>query len=239
MYPLMQGHDSVCIQSDVELGGSDQTCNNLVGRDLQRSAGQEPQVVMIMPILVGLDGAEKMSKSLGNYVGVTDSAHDMFGKLMSVPDHIMGNYFTLLTSVPASEIAELTGSGRSHPMEVKKRLATEITTHFHGPEAAQRGRQEWEAIHQKKASTGELVVPADTPTVHVDGLLVKDGQVATLELIVCVGFETSKSNARRLVEENGLRLNGELVTDPLGRVPIQSGDILQRGKRKFVRLKLQ
>jgi tyrosyl-tRNA synthetase len=237
MYPLMQGWDSVCIQSDVELGGNDQTFNNLVGRDLQRGAGQEPQIVMIMPILVGLDGKEKMSKSLGNYVGVTESPHDMFGKLMSVPDEVMANYFTVLTSVPQAEITELT-SGRVHPMEAKKRLAVEITTHFHGAELAQRARAEWEAIHQKKASSGELVVPADTPTVTIGGDLLKDGTAATLEVIVKVGFAASKSEARKLVEEKGFRVNGTAVEDPLGRISLKSGDILQRGKRKFVRVEL-
>jgi tyrosyl-tRNA synthetase len=233
MYPLMQGWDSVRIQSDVELGGNDQTFNNLVGRDLQRAAGQEPQIVMILPILVGLDGAEKMSKSLGNYVGVTESPHDMFGKLMSVPDHVMSNYFTLLTPVPQAEITELTTPGRRHPMDVKKRLAAEITSQFHGSDAATRAQQEWEAIHQKKAATGEMVVPADTPTIQVN-----DGTIAALDLIVKVGFATSKSEARKLVEEKGIRLNGQPLEDPLAKMSLQSGDILQRGKRKFVRLEL-
>ncbi len=248
LYPLMQGHDSVAIQSDLELGGSDQTFNNLVGRDLQRNAGQEPQVVMIMPILVGLDGHEKMSKSLGNYVGVTDSAHDMFGKLMSVPDLIMGNYFTLLTAIPAAEIADLITPSRTHPMEAKKRLAVEITSQFHGPEAASRARSEWELQHQKRARDAAglsevdailAALPADTPTVQVDGTLVKGGQAPTLDLIVRIGFEASKSNARRLVEESGFRINGRVVSDPLGTVDIKSGDILQRGKRRFVRVEIK
>ncbi len=240
MYPLMQGWDSVCIQSDVELGGTDQTFNNLVGRDLQRNAGQKPQVVMTMPILVGLDGHEKMSKSLGNYVGVTEPAHDMFGKLMSVPDLCMSNYLTLLTSIPEAEIRTLVDPTRTHPMEAKKRLGVEVATAFHSREEAEKGRREWEAIHQKCASSGELVVPADTPTVTV-GRDWADaaGEVPKLKLIVHCGFAASNSEARRLVAEKGIQLNGKAIEDPNGTVAVKSGDVLQRGKRKFVRLEIQ
>lgn len=238
LYPLMQGWDSVCVRSDVELGGTDQTFNNLVGRDLQRLAGQEPQVVMVMPILVGLDGVEKMSKSLGNYVGVSEPAHDMFGKLMSVPDGCMANYFTLLTSISESEIRDLTNAARTHPMEAKKRLAVEIASAFHDRKTVEQARQEWEQIHQKKASTGDLVVPADTPTVRVPAEVMQDGRAMTLKLIVACGFAATNSEARRLVEENGIRLNGEVVKEPTGALAIRSGDVLQRGKRKFVRLEV-
>jgi tyrosyl-tRNA synthetase len=236
LYPLMQGRDSVAIESDLELGGTDQTFNNLVGRDLQKAAGQEPQVVMIMPILVGLDGVQKMSKSLGNYVGVTEPPHDMFGKLMSVPDGCMSNYFTLLTAIAVDEIRRLSDAGQTHPMEAKKRLAVEVTAGFHGPEAAEQARKEWEVIHQKKAATGELVVPADTPTVELDGGAIQDGRMPVLKLIVQAGFAASNGEARRLVEEGGIRLNGEAVKDPLGTLEVKDGDVLQRGKRKFVRL---
>lgn len=236
LYPLMQGYDSVAIESDLELGGTDQTFNNLVGRDLQKNAGQEPQVVLIMPILVGLDGQQKMSKSLGNYVGVTEPAHDMFGKLMSVPDECMANYLTLLTSIPADEIRRLTDPTQTHPMEAKKRLALEVTAGFHDPEAAAHARREWEAIHQKNAATEELVVPADTPTVQLSRGSLLDGRMPVLKLVVAAGFASSNSEARRLVEERGIRLNGVVVEDPLGTAEVKDGDILQRGKRKFVRL---
>ncbi len=238
LYPLMQGWDSVCIESDVELGGTDQTFNNLVGRDLQRDAGQEPQVVMVMPILVGLDGQEKMSKSLGNYIGVTESAHDMFGKLMSVPDECMVNYLTLLTAMPESDIRLLTNAGQTHPMEAKKRMAMEIMAGFHAAVDAERARSEWERIHQKKAATGDLVVPEDTPTLAVGKDLMEDGRVPVIRLAVHCGFAASNSEVRRLIKENGLRLNGELVTDPLALLPIKTGDVLQRGKRKFARLEV-
>jgi tyrosyl-tRNA synthetase len=236
MYPLMQGWDSVCIESDVELGGTDQTFNNLVGRDLQRNAGQEPQVVLVMPILVGLDGHEKMSKSLGNYVGINESAHDMFGKLMSVPDECMANYLTLLTLMPVEEIQILTDSSRTHPMDAKKRLASEIMAPYYSADVIEKARTEWEQIHQKRSGSGGLIVPEDTPTVKVTRDVMEDGQAATIRLIVHCGFAKSNSEARRLVQEKGIRLNGELVTDPMGALPIRSGDILQRGKRKFVKL---
>ncbi len=240
MYPLMQGWDSVCVQSDVELGGTDQTFNNLVGRDLQRTAGQKPQIVMTMPILVGLDGHEKMSKSLGNYVGVNEPAHDMFGKLMSVPDHCMANYLTLLTNVPEAEIRVLADPSKTHPMEAKKRLGVEVTAAFHSREEAERARHEWEAIHQKSAGAGELVVPADTPTVTIGSdLLEANGECLKLKLIVHCGFATSNKEARRLVSEKGIQLNGKAIEDANGTIAIKSGDILQRGKRKFARLEVQ
>lgn len=240
MYPLMQGWDSVCIQSDVELGGTDQTFNNLVGRDLQRNAGQKPQVVITMPILVGLDGHEKMSKSLGNYVGVNEAPHDMFGKLMSVPDSCMVNYLTLLTSMPEADIRALVDPAKTHPMEAKKRLAAEVTAAFHSRETAEQARREWEAIHQKVAATDELVVPADTPTVTVGReLLEADGEVPKLKLIVHCGFAGSNGEARRLIAESGIRLNGKVIDDPNGTIAVKTDDILQRGKRKFAKLQVQ
>jgi tyrosyl-tRNA synthetase len=237
LYPLMQGHDSVAIRADVELGGTDQTFNNLVGRDFQADAGQEPQVVMIMPILVGLDGKEKMSKSLGNYVGVSESAHDMFGKLMSVPDDCMRNYYTLLTNLPPLEVARLCDPKQTHPMEAKKRLAETIASAFHDAASVQNARHEWEGIHQKSARAGEpLVVPADAPSVAIGPDIVQDGKALPLKLIVACGFASSNGEARRLIDEKGIRLNGELVADPAVALAIKTGDVLQRGKRKFVRL---
>lgn len=240
MYPLMQGWDSVCIQSDVELGGTDQTFNNLVGRDLQRNAGQRPQVVITMPILVGLDGHEKMSKSLGNYVGVTETPHDMFGKLMSVPDECMANYLTLLTPMPEADIRVLVDSSRTHPMEAKKRLAAEVTATFHSCELAEQARREWESIHQKRAATDALVVPADAPTVTVGReMLEANGEMLKLKLVVHCGFAGSNGEARRLIAEGGIRVNGQVIEDPNGALELNDGDIIQRGKRKFVRVQVE
>jgi len=137
LYPLMQGYDSVMVKSDVELGGTDQMFNNLIGRDIQRGYDQKPQIVMVMPILVGLDGTEKMSKSKGNYIGVTDEPGDMFGKVMSISDDMMENYFTLLTDMPAEKITELTDPDKTHPKEAKVFLAKTIVTQFHNEKAAE------------------------------------------------------------------------------------------------------
>ena len=232
LYPLMQGYDSVVVRADVELGGTDQTFNNLVGRDFQEDAGQPPQIVMIMPILVGLDGKEKMSKSLGNYVGVTESAHDMFGKLMSVPDECMRNYFRVLTDLPEAEIGRICDPEQTHPMEAKKRLAEMVASAFHPCEVVQKARREWEQIHQKKAATGAFVVPADAPV-----QVVPSSRMTAAQLVVACAFSATNSEARRLILEGGIRLNGEVIRDPLMMVTLNEGDVLQRGKRVFRRLK--
>ena len=164
LYPIMQGYDSVMIDADVELGGTDQTFNNLVGRDLQKSAGKRPQIVIIMPILVGLDGTEKMSKSKGNYVGVTDEPNDMFGKIMSIPDSLMDNYFTLLTDLPRKQIDELTDAAKTHPREAKAKLAMTITAAFHDERAAGSAMAEFDRVfsgRQKPTDMPELAVGAD------------------------------------------------------------------------------
>ncbi|MBI4580387.1 MAG: tyrosine--tRNA ligase [Planctomycetes bacterium] len=258
MYPLMQGWDSVCIHSDVELGGTDQTFNNLVGRDLQRNAGRKPQVVITMPILVGLDGHEKMSKSLGNYVGVTEGAHDMFGKLMSVSDPCMANYLTLLTAIPEAQIKTLVDPDTTHPMEAKKTLAVEVASQFHPREAVEQARREWEAIHQKKWSRSistsastiggaatAVIVPADrehrivrTANIFVDGSR-RIGRFLKLRLLVDLDFAATNSEAKRLIMEGGFRHNGVVVTDPNGVIELVTGDTLQRGKRRFVEVEVR
>ncbi|MFQ6048827.1 MAG: tyrosine--tRNA ligase, partial [Phycisphaerae bacterium] len=241
LYPLLQARDSVAVEADVELGGTDQTFNNLVGRDLQRDAGQEPQVVMILPILVGLDGTEKMSKSLGNAIAITDGPHDMFGKTMRLPDHCMPNYFELLTDLPADQIQALCDPARTHPMQAKKQLAWQIVATLHSPEAADRARSEWERLHQKSASPdlpGGLVVPEGTPQVTIPPALIRDGRVRAVDLIVHCGFAESRSQARRLIDESGVRLNGQVIDDANAALVVRSGDVLQRGKRRFARLEV-
>jgi tyrosyl-tRNA synthetase len=229
MYPLMQGYDSVAIESDVELGGTDQTFNNLVGRDLQRDAGQPPQVVLVMPILVGLDGTEKMSKSLGNYVGVTESPSDMFGKLMSLQDELMAGYFELLTEKPKAEIQTLLNMKQTHPRDAKIALALDVITQFHDEEAAKLAKEEFFRIHGK----GKTGLPDEMPEVSV-----ASAKVAVVDLINACGFANTNSEARRLVKEKGFRINGEAVLDPALTLDVNDGDIAQRGKRKFVRLKI-
>jgi tyrosyl-tRNA synthetase len=233
-YPLVQGQDSVAIHSDVELGGSDQTFNNLVGRDLQRQAGQEPQIVMIMPLLVGIDGVEKMSKSVGNYVGVTHPPSEMFARIMSIPDATMKNYYELLTDLAPEEIAVQLDPQRTHPRDAKVALGKYIVQRFHSVDAANSAAEEFFRIHGK----GKEGLPDDIAEVHVPPSMLKDGRIGAAELTVHVGFATSKGEARRLIAESGVRLNGDPLTDRQGLLVIKMGDILQRGKRKFVRLKI-
>jgi tyrosyl-tRNA synthetase len=234
LYPLMQGRDSVAIESDVELGGTDQTFNNLCGRDLQRNAGQPPQIVMTMPLLIGTDGKQKMSKSLGNYVGVTDPPSEMFGKIMRIPDELMRNYFELLTDVPEGRIGELIDPAKFNPRDAKEVLAKTIIAQYHSADDAESAADEFRRVHGGGMSglpdeILDVVVPADK---------VKDGMIVPIDLIVeCLG-EKSRGEARRLVAERGVRLNGMVIEDANTSIAVKSGDILQRGKRKFVRLRL-
>ena len=234
LYPLMQAYDSVMIESDVELGGTDQTFNNLCGRDLQRDAGQPPQIVLVMPILIGTDGVQKMSKSLGNYVAVTDPPGEMFGKVMSIPDTLMSGWFTLLTDTPALEIVRLTDPSRTHPRESKERLAKTIITKYHSHEAAAAAAVQFKRVF----GGGGSGLPDDVPDVKLPGNILTDGRAVPIDVIIACGFAETRGQARRLVAEKGVRLNGEPITDPLEPIAVSIGDILQRGKRKFARLAL-
>ena len=234
LYPLMQARDSVAIESDIELGGTDQTFNNLCGRDLQRSAGQPPQVVMVMPLLIGTDGKEKMSKSLGNYIAVTDPPGEMFGKVMRIPDELMRSYFELLTDVPESEIARLTNPSQGNPRDSKEELAKAIITHYHSAEAAEGAAEEFRRVHGGKGGG----LPDDLPDRDIPAEMISDGKIVPLDLIMACGFEKSRGEGRRIIADHGIRLNGSVIEDALQPVPVKSGDILQRGKRRFVRLVL-
>jgi tyrosyl-tRNA synthetase len=231
LYPLMQGYDSVMVEADLELGGTDQTFNNLVGRDLQRDVGQAPQMVLIMPILVGLDGVQKMSKSKGNYIGVTDAPADMFGKVMSIPDALMANYFELLTTLPLQERNGLT-SGAVHPREAKGRLASLIVEQCHGPAAAQEAAAEFARVFSKKE------LPTDIPEVPVPADELEDGAIWIARLIVLAGFAKSNSEAMRLVSQGGVSLDDAAVADEKAKVTIAAGQILKVGKRRFGRIGL-
>lgn len=227
LYPLMQGYDSVAIHSDVELGGTDQTFNNLVGRDLQRIAGQPPQIVMTMPILVGLDGKEKMSKSKGNYIGVTDPPSEMFGKTMSIPDSLMENYFTLLTDMPAERIRELTDPAQTHPKEAKVLLGKLIVEQFYGRSAAEQAAEEFEKVFAQSQLPDQLSEAA-----------VCAAPIAAAKLLVECGLAETGGQARRAVLQGGVRINNEKITDPNQQIIPQNGMVVQVGKRKFVRLKV-
>ncbi len=232
LYPLMQARDSVAVEADVELGGTDQTFNNLCGRDLQRNAGQPPQVVMIVPLLIGTDGREKMSKSLGNYVAVTDSPADMFGKIMRIPDTLMRSYFEMLTDTPQDRIAQLTDSSESNPRDAKEHLAKTIVAQYHSAEAAEAAADEFRRVFG--GAGGGL--PDEIPEVCVPADKMRDGKIVPVDLIThCLG-ERSRGGARRLVAEHGVRLNGRVIEDAVTPIEVRSGDVLQRGKRRFVRL---
>jgi tyrosyl-tRNA synthetase len=228
LYPLMQGYDSVMVQSDVELGGTDQMFNNLVGRDIQRGYDQKPQIVMVMPILVGLDGTEKMSKSKGNYIGVTDEPGDMFGKVMSISDDMMENYFTLLTDIPADKIAELTNPSGIHPKEAKVLLGKTIVTQFHGQEAAEYAVAEFEKVFAK----GQL--PDDMPVVVIEA----DAIMASKLLVKC-GLVASGGEAKRMIKQSAVSIDGKKVNDPNIEIAPADGIVIQVGKRKFARLRVK
>lgn len=232
LYPLMQGKDSVAIESDVELGGTDQTFNNLCGRDLQRNAGQPPQIVITTPLLVGIDGVQKMSKSLGNYVAVTDTPTDMFGKIMRIPDELMRNYFELLTSETPERIGEFIDVSKNNPRETKEVLAKTVIGQYHSPADAEAAAAEFRRVH----GGGGGGLPDEIPEIPVPANKVKNGTISPIDLVVdCLG-EKSRGEARRVIAERGVKLNGAAIEDPNAPIAIKTGDILQRGKRKFVRL---
>lgn len=234
LYPIAQAYDSVVLEADVELGGTDQTFNLLVGRDLQRAHGQEPQVAVTVPILEGLDGVQKMSKTLGNYVGVTEPPDDMYGKLMSIPDSLLLRYLTLVTRLPEREIQEISGSlaaGGLHPMEAKKRLARTVVTQFHGEAAA--GKAE--------AAFARIVQQRELPE-KIEGMrIVTPSEGEPLwRVVVMAGMVPSNSEARRQIQQGAVELDGERVSDPNRTVAASTlTHLLRVGKRRFTRFILE
>ena len=231
LYPLAQAYDSVAIHADIEMGGQDQTFNNLAGRMLQKEMGQEPQVVLLMPLLVGLDGVKKMSKSLGNYVGISEPPSEMFGKLMSLSDELMPMYYELCTDVPMDEVGVLTNSAQTHPRESKKRLAREIITLYHGADAAQTADDEFERVHK------EHQVPEDMPEFAVPAdLCDAAGAIRVTALLVVAKLAPSSGDAKRLILQGGVSLDGEKVTDTTTSAVMQTGQVVKVGRNRFVRL---
>ena len=230
MYPILQGYDSVELRADVELGATEQKFNLLRGRDLQKNAGQEQQVCMIMPILEGLDGVEKMSKSLNNYIGVKDSPNDMFGKVMSISDDLMYRYYEVITEVAQKEIAKMKeeiNTGTLHPMEAKKRLGEEVVKIYHNEEESKKARKWFENVFSKKNLDVDLPeVELEYKEIGVIDLLVKE-----------TGLLSSTSEARRLIEQGGFKINDEAIKDVKAVVKIQSGMIIRAGKKKIVKVK--
>lgn len=235
-YPLMQGYDSVALEADIELGGTDQKFNLLMGRTLQKEWGQEPQIAITMPILEGLDGVNKMSKSLGNYIGITDSPREMYGKTMSIADNLMVRYFELVTPVSLEEvraIAQGLADGNLHPRDVKMRLARELVTAYHGPEAALAAEEEFKNIFQK----GEL--PDEIPDAFISAAELENGEMSAAKLLQSAGLVTSTSEARRLITQGAVKLNEEKIADFNARVVVSTGMIIRAGKRKFARVVVQ
>lgn len=232
LYPLLQGFDSVMVKSDIELGGTDQLFNNLVGRQFLEEEGLPPQAVMTLPLLVGLDGEKKMSKSYGNYIALNDPAKDMFGKVMSVPDKTMWVYYELLLEKSPSEIIAMKNE---HPMEMKKRLAAALTAKFYGEDAARYEREQFEAVFSKKQ------VRADVPEFFWDALVPAGTPEATLvDLLAGTRLFPSKKEIRRLMEQGAVKLNEEKVAGTAVKLSRESADgtIVQAGKRIFVKIKI-
>lgn len=223
LYPIMQGYDSVAMQADVEVGGTDQTFNCLMGREMQKDAGQPLQIVMTMPLLEGTDGNKKMSKSLNNYIGLTDNPNDMFGKIMSIPDELMAKYFTLLTNIKADELP-------NHPMEAKKKLARTLVTRFHNEMAAENAQADFETRFS------ENEIPDELPEHTIN---VENSEIGIATLMVKVGFTQSNGEGIRLIKQNAVKINGEPVTDHRKTLTAPCEQfVLQAGKRKMANVTL-
>ncbi len=235
MYPLLQGYDSVAVKADVELGGTDQKFNLLMGRTIMEAYGLPAQSILTMPLLVGTDGEHKMSKSYGNYIGVSETAEEIFGKVMSIPDSAMLTYWTLLTATSRRDLQDIEkrlSTGEYHPAEAKRDLAERIVSLYHGPDCASSSRSGFDRVFKDKDE------PEEIPSVSVPLDLVQDGRVWMPRLLTALGLAASNGEARRLIEQGGVKLGGQVVDDP--RCEIDRGElagtILQVGKRKFVKL---
>jgi tyrosyl-tRNA synthetase len=238
LYPLLQGMDSVAVEADVELGGRDQTFNLLVGRDLQRAYEQEPQVALTTPLLVGTDGVQKMSQSVGNYIGITDPPDDMFGKLVRVRDELISTYRLLALDffrdpTEAERVEKGLADGSLEPWEQKRRLAREVVDLYHGERAGAAAQDRFDRVHRERELPEEVTDVAIPPDVIVDG------RVYLPKLLSVIGLADSNSHARRLIEQGGIRIGGEPVSPDAIELPLADlkGRVLQVGRRGFVRLR--
>jgi tyrosyl-tRNA synthetase len=236
LYPLMQGMDSVKVEADVELGGTDQTFNLLLGREIQRAYGQEPQVVLTMPLLIGTDGQKKMSKSLDNYVALNDPPDEMFGKLMSIPDQLVPQYLALLTDLAGEEVAaveQAIGAGGPAAAVAKRQLAREIVEMYHGTGAGEEAELRFDVVHRQHQ------LPEDVPELALPVTAVENGRVWLPRLLAKLGLVGSNSEGRRMIEQGAVRLDGELVEDPGTEIAPEAlaGRMVQVGRRKFVRIR--
>lgn len=230
LYPLAQAMDSVAVESDVELGGTDQKFNLLVGRDIQREYKQDPQVILTLPILTGTDGTEKMSKSLDNYIGITDSPREMYGKTLSVPDPLIYDYFVLTTDVPSNDLAEIKAQladSSVNPRNIKRRLARELVTLYHDARAAQGAEEEFDRIFIDKELPGEI----PEVTLRLD-----NGSINVIRLLTETKLVASNSEARRMIAQGGVSIDGQRISDQNASIAIGSSVVLKVGKRRFVRV---
>jgi tyrosyl-tRNA synthetase len=235
LYPLLQGFDSVAVEADVELGGTDQLFNLLVGRELQRDRGLEPQIILTMPLLEGLDGVQKMSQSLGNYVGIDEPAEEQFGKLMSIPDGLIPKYLRLCTPLDPAVVDSVEkglADGSAHPNEQKRRMAREIVDLYHGAGAGEDAERRFDLVFR------EHLIPSDVPTAVIPDEALRNGRVWLPRLLLSVGLAASNGEARRSIEQGAVRLDGEVVTDPGAEFEADDlrGRVLQSGRRRFIRL---
>jgi len=233
LYPLIQAYDSVAVEADVEIGGTDQLFNLLVGRDIMRAYGLTPQVVMTWPLLVGTDGHQKMSKSLGNYIGITEPPGAMFGKLMSIPDELMPQYYELLLEKTPNEVEQLQEviqSGELHPRDAKADLAEAVATMYHDADAAEEARAEFDRVF------AERKLPSEMPDLRLATEDLADGKMWVVELVVTTGLADSNGEARRLIRQGAVSINDEAVTDEMAQVQVATGDIVRVGKRRFARI---
>ena len=227
MYPLMQAYDSVSLQADIELGGTDQKFNFLAGRELQKKMGAEPQEIIMCKLLVGIDGKEKMSKSLDNYVSIVDTPNDMYGKLMSIPDEQIINYFTLCTDIDPDKITDYQKRMEEgyNPRDIKSRLALEITRMYHGSDEAKKAADQFEQVHQKKE------LPDEIEEIELKGEFTIVGLLGELKMI------ESNSEGRRLVEQGGVKIDGVTIADVTEKIGTHPGMVVQVGKRRFAKIK--
>jgi tyrosyl-tRNA synthetase len=229
-YPLMQGYDSVALESDIELGGTDQKFNLLMGRQLQEEYGKDKQVALMLPLLEGLDGNRKMSKSLGNYIGIDEEPNEIFGKSMSIPDDLMMKYFVLATDLPLDEIEEMKKGLENdslHPRDAKFKLARTFVRMYYSEKVAEEAQKHFQTVFQKRS------LPTDIPEVRWSG----DDHIWVVELLVESGFFNSNGEARRMIQNGGVKVNEEKVSDPKSQVHVEDGMIVQVGKRKFAKIK--
>ena len=228
-YPLMQGYDSVMIQADVEIGATEQKFNLVIGRQIQKEYGQEPQVVLTLPVLEGIDGTQRMSKSLGNYIGIDETPQEIYGKTMSIPDNLIYSYFELITDVDLNELKSIKAKLENpdvNPMELKRSLARNLVRMYHNEAKAEEAENHFNLIHQQ----GEI--PEDIPTVSLDGRTRR-----IIEIMVENGLVSGTGEARRLIRQGGVKLNGETLKDELQEIQGNQESVLKVGKRRFLRIK--